>query len=303
MRNYNDGWEARSSQNVRTWKRENVKTIGLHYNPRLTTSLPLAQEIAGWLREQGVAAWICTPQQGTPEGFCAADTDLLITLGGDGTILRAMPLTAPLDVPVFGINLGRVGFLTECAPEDWQGALSRVLRGEGWVEERTMLDVTLLRAGEAIAQDHALNDAVVSRGGLARTIRLVAHVDGVPITRYVADGLILATATGSTAYAYAVGGPILPPWLDNLLLVPAAPHLSLSRPLVLNAEAVVEVEVQTQTPGMLTVDGRSEGQLLDGDRVRIERSSLLARFLRLRHRDDFYRSLVERLTPHNGVER
>ncbi len=268
----------------------------------LPAALPLAEEIAAWLSERTVDVWMCTPRRGAPEGFCAADTDLVITLGGDGTILRSMPLTAPLALPVFGINLGRVGFLTECAPEGWQQPLTRVLSGEGWIEERTMLYVTLVRAGDVIAEDHALNDAVISRGGLARTIRLLAYVDGVPLTRYVADGLILATATGSTAYAYAVGGPILPPWLDNLLLAPAAPHLSFARPLVFSPDTIIEVEVRSEQPGMLTVDGRSEGELLHGDRVRIARSPLMARFLRLRQPDDFYRTLVERLTPHNGVQ-
>ena len=151
-----------------------------------------------------------------------------------------MPRSAPAGTPILGINLGRVGFLTEALPESWEPTLARVLAGEAEIENRMMLCVTLVRGGEAIAREHALNDAVVSRGALARTVRLHTSVDGAWMARYVADALILATPTGSTAYAYAVGGPILPPWLDNIVLVPAAPHLSLERPLVLNAEAVGE---------------------------------------------------------------
>ena len=125
----------------------------------------------------------------------------------------------------------------------------------------------------------------------------MATVDG---RSHHADGLILATPTGSTAYAYAVGGPILPPWLENIVLIPAAPHLSLERPFVLDAEAVIEVRVETEISGMLSVDGRMEGELQDGDVVRVERSGITARFLRLRSRSDFYNTLVERLIPRNG---
>ncbi len=257
----------------------------------------MANEIAGWLRARDRDAWVCAT---TDHPQICKSADLLITLGGDGSILRAMQQSAPAGIPVLGINLGRVGFLTEAPPDAWEAALTRVLNGQGSLEERSMLCVKLFRGNEKLAEEQALNDAVVSRGALARTVRLTTHIDGALLTRYVTDALILATATGSTAYAYALGGPILPPWLDNILMVPAAPHLSLERPLVLDAGAVVEVEVHTDIPGMLSVDGRMEGELLDGDLVRIERSHLKGRFLRLRSRGDFYRSLVERLMPRNG---
>ncbi len=274
-----------------------LQAVGLAYNARIERSLPLARAIAAWLRERGIDVWLCTiPEYPTTE----ASADLLITLGGDGSILRAAQKAAPAATPILGINLGRVGFLTEAPPEAWESTLARVLAGEAEVEVRMMLCVTQIRDGVPIAQEHALNDAVVSRGALARTVRLHTYVDGALMTRYVADALILATPTGSTAYAYAVGGPILPPWLENLLVVPAAPHLSMERPLVLDADAVVRVELETEIPGMLSVDGRMEGELLNGDSVRIERSAVQVRFLRLRSRNDFYRTLVERLIPRNG---
>ncbi len=280
-----------------------MHNIGLFYNPRVSAALPLAKEIAAWLRAREIDAWLCSTKERPPEDkLCADTTDLLVTLGGDGTILRAMPLTAPLAIPVLGLNLGRVGFLTECLPEQWPTVMAQILDGKGGIEERLMLQVTLRRDETVIAQDVALNDAVISRGGLALTMRLETEVDGAPLTRYVADGLILATATGSTAYSYAVGGPILPPWIDNILLVPIAAHLSLDRPLVLNDESTVEVTVHTRVPGMLTVDGRLVGELQEGDHVQIERSALKGRFLRLRDRGDFYRTLVKRLTPRHGEE-
>ncbi len=275
-----------------------IRCVGLIYNVRVERSLALTQEIAAWLEAQGVQAWHCS----TPAYPASnARADLLITLGGDGTILRVAQHAAPDGIPLLGINLGRVGFLTEASPEDWPSALQRVLSGEGYVEKRMMLCVTLLRGGVAIAQEQALNDAAISRGALARTVRLSTFVDGALLTRYVADGLILSTPTGSTAYAYAVGGPILPPWLENIVMIPAAPHLSLDRPFVLDAEAVIEVRTETEIPGMLSVDGRMEGELENGDVVRVERSKMSAQFLRLRSRDDFYATLVERLTPHNST--
>jgi NAD+ kinase len=280
-----------------------MKNIGLFYNPRVSTAQPLAEEIAAWLKAREIQSWICSTKEQPPEDkLCADATDLLVTLGGDGTILRAMPLTAPLTIPVLGLNLGRVGFLTECMPERWPTVMTQILNGEGEIEERLMLQVTLVRDGSVVAQDVALNDAVISRGGLALTMRLETRIDGAPLTRYVADGLILATATGSTAYSYAVGGPILPPWIDNILLVPIAAHLSLDRPLVLNDEVKVDVTVHTRVPGTLTVDGRMVGELQEDDHVRIERSALKGRFLRLRSRGDFYQTLVKRLTPRNGEE-
>ena len=274
-----------------------IRHIGLVYNARVEKSLPLAIEIAEWLRTRGVQSWMCaTPEYPTVD----EPADLLLTLGGDGSILRVAQKAAPSGIAILGINLGRVGFLTEAPPEAWQSTLQRVLDGEGAIETRMMLCVTLLRNGSPVAQEQALNDAVISRGALARTVRLYTSVDGALMTRYVADGLILATPTGSTAYAYAVGGPILPPWLENIVLIPAAPHLSLERPFVLDAEAVIEVRVETEISGMLSVDGRMEGELLDGDVVRVERSGITARFLRLRSRSDFYNTLVERLIPRNG---
>jgi NAD+ kinase len=280
-----------------TSEERKIEQIGLVYNARVERSLPLAREISTWLDDQGIHTWYCaTPEHPTIK----KPADLLVTLGGDGSILRVAQRAAPAGVPILGINLGRVGFLTEAQPDSWEATLRRVLDGEGEVETRMMLCVTLLRDGEPVAQEQALNDAVVSRGALARTVRLYTAVDGTFMTRYVADALILATPTGSTAYAYAAGGPILPPWLDNIVMVAAAPHLSMERPLVLDAQSVVEVAVKTDIPGMLSVDGRMEGDLHDGDIVRIERSQIKARFLRLRNRNDFYETLVQRLTPRNG---
>jgi len=280
-----------------TQKLPPIRTIGLVYNVKVNAARPLATDIIAWLTARNIQSWCCPWNQQT---IWKDPADLLITLGGDGTILRTMQKAAPRGIPILGINMGRVGFLTEAPPDTWEAVLQRILNGEGWVEARAMLRITHIRNQQIQTEAHAVNDAVISRGALARTVHLETRIDGTLLTRYVADGLILATATGSTAYAYAAGGPILPPWLDNILLIPAAPHLSLERPLVLDAAASIEIIVNTYMPGMLTVDGHMAGELLHDDIVRIERSPLKARFLRLRSRTDFYNRLVARLAPRNG---
>jgi NAD+ kinase len=144
-------------------------------------------------------------------------------------MLRAGHLCAPCGVPILGINLGRLGFLIQVERGEWREMLDRLLEGEAWIEKRMMLQVNLLRSGEQAGTWHALNELVVSRGQYLRPVRLSASADGHLLTTYVADGLIASTATGSTAYALAAGGPILPPELRNILIVPIAPHLSVDR--------------------------------------------------------------------------
>ncbi len=277
-----------------------IRKVSLLFNPYLEASPRLAEEIAHWLAVRGIESWPCSV-----ESLIDGDVprpDLMLSLGGDGTILRAIHRTAGMEIPVLGINLGRIGFLTEASPQNWSVVLDQVLAGQGWLEQRTMLRASIYRGETLLYEGDALNDAVISRGAQARTVKLVTRVDGAFLTRYVADGLILATATGSTAYAYAVGGPVLPPWLHNLVLVPAAPHLSLDRPLVLDAGSTVEVIVHTALPGMLTLDGQEAGELVEGDRVVASRSPLRAHFWRLGNRDDFFKTLVARLTPRNGED-
>ncbi len=270
-------------------------TIGIIYNERVAEAQPLAEEIAAWLTERGRSVW-----QRTRSTFIRhpLPADLLLTLGGDGSILRAVGYAAPHGIPLLGINLGRVGFLTETPPQQWREVLTQALDGAGHIEERTMLRVTLLRAGRPITRQDALNDAVIGRGNVARAVHLAVTIGKIPFTTYVCDGVILATATGSTAYAYAVGGPVLPPWLDNLILVPTAAHLSFDRPLVLHPSSVIEITYRETIPGLLTVDGFPVSRLEQGDMVQVTRSPYHAKFLRLRPSAEFYRTLVPRLYAH-----
>jgi NAD+ kinase len=203
-------------------------------------------------------------------------------------------MTCGYGVPVLGVNIEHLGFLTELEPDEWMSALPRLLAGEAWVEERMMLYAEYHRGDESQGYE-ALNDVVVSRGSLARIVRLETHIDGSFLTTYAADGLIVATPTGSTAYAFAAGGPVLPPQLKNILLLPIAPHLSMDRAIVLSQGAMVKVLVHTDHQAILTVDGQFEYELQDGDQVTVQASHHAGRFVRLQDRTYFYRTLMERL--------
>jgi len=272
-----------------------MRRIGLLHHPKLPVSKPLAQEIAAWLEAAGIAAWQGSAWDEVGVAPHIADLDLIVTLGGDGTILRAARMCARHNVPILGINLGRLGFLTESPPAQWRAALERVLAGAYWVEERMMLHCESRRAGEIQARYEALNDVVVSRGGLARIIRVETRVDGARLTTFVADGVIVSTATGSTAYALAVGGPVMPPALRNILLIPIAPHLTLDRAIILPQGASLTLTIETDHRARLTVDGQFDQSLVNGDQVHIQASPYTGRFVRMQSPNYFYESLMEKL--------
>lgn len=277
-----------------------LDAIGILYHPHKPISVPLAQEIQGWLSSRGREVWITSSWDEPSVQKSIAHTDLVITLGGDGSLLRAARLAAPYKALLFGINLGRVGFLSECYPDNWQGPLARLLAYDYWVEERMMLVARALRDGQVTGQYQALNDVVISRGTLARAVQVDTWVDGGFLTSYFADGLIVSTATGSTAYALAVGGPILPPELKNILIIPIAAHLSMDRAVVLAQGAEVKAQIKTDHQAILTVDGQYEFDLESGDQVLVEASPYISRFVRVQPRSYFYRTLLARLVPANA---
>ncbi len=272
--------------------------VGILHHPRKPESQTLAEEMAVVLRERGCEAWLASAWDEEHVIPQLSGLNLLITLGGDGTILRAARMAARFDVPILGVKMGRLGFLAEIQPEHWQEPLERVLTGEFWLEERMMLAVTVHhRASERPHHHHyeALNDVVVSRGKLARIVRIATYLDGGYLTTFAADGVIVATATGSTGYALACGGPILPPELKNMLVIPIAPHLSLNRAIVLAQGTTVKMHVQSDHETILTIDGQFRVDLDNQDLVEVTSSPHLAHFVRLRDRNYFYRELMDRL--------
>lgn len=274
--------------------------VGVLAHPLRPQTFPVAAQIAEYLESKNIDHWIYTRWEESDVAERIQGCDLVVAIGGDGAMLRAARVCAPHRVPVLGINMGQLGFLTEIpGPDAWEDLLARVLAGEGWIEERMMVQATQLRGRVEMATGDALNDIVISRGVVPRTIRLETYIDQDWATTYNADALVIATATGSTAYALACGGPILPPELRNILIVPVAPHLSMERPIVLSEGATVQVVAAENNSSeiVLTVDGNDMGVVEPGDIIRVQASQHVSRFVRLRERHYFYRSLLDRLEP------
>ncbi len=273
-----------------------ISQAGILFNPEVSEAQPLATEIAAWLTQRLENIWVVSTKDLETCRQGDIHSTLFIVLGGDGTTLMAARLAAPCKVPIFGVNLGRVGFLSEASPTDWPEKLARVLHGEFWVERRLMLRAEVVRDGGSLAEMMALNDVVVSRGVKVRVVRFHLFVDGDHVTTYTADGLITATPTGSTAYSMAAGGPLLPPQLFNFLVLPVAPHLSFERPLVLHQEAVVKIQVETEHEAMVTADGQDAFFLRDGDEVIITKHHCESLFARVDEPSYFYLRLMQKLS-------
>jgi NAD+ kinase len=272
-----------------------VKRIGILYHPKVPATRNRAREIETFLQKKGLSVWVCSAWDREKAGELIKGTDLLITVGGDGTILRAAQVTIPGTTPILSINLGKLGFLTELSADEALPELPGILDGKGWIDERAILQAEVVTPARQPQVFHALNDVVVARGVIARLTRIEASIDGQPLTTYRADGVIVATATGSTAYALAARGPILYPQSQDFLLAPVAPHLSLAFPLVVPATAVITLRLDTYLTATLSVDGHINLSLANGDTVTIRRSPHVARFLRVRPEGSFYGSLEEKL--------
>jgi len=272
-----------------------LQRIAIAAHPRIPDTQGEAVKIAAFLEEQGIKVFSSLLYDETLMSLIKDGSfDLLIALGGDGTMLRAGHLCGPSGVPILGINLGHFGFLMEVRQNQWQEMLPRLLGGDYWLERRMMLCTELNRSGAMLGKWDVLNEVVVGRGETVRPVHLTASVDGRYLTTYVADALIAATPTGSTAYALAAGGPILPPELRNILLVPVAPHLSIDRAIVLAEGSSVTIVVNTSHQAVLSVDGQTPVSLKDGDQVQAHASEYTVQFVRFQDPGYFYRNL----TPH-----
>ncbi|WP_240677218.1 NAD kinase [Actinacidiphila soli] len=210
--------------------------------------------------------------------------ELIIVLGGDGTLLRGAEFARASGVPMLGVNLGRVGFLAEAERDDLDKVVDRVATKEYEVEERMTIDVLVRNDGHIVHVDWALNEASVEKQARERMIEVVTEVDGRPVSRFGGDGVVCATPTGSTAYAFSAGGPVVWPEVEALLMVPISAHALFAKPLVTSPRSVLAVEVQPQTPhGVLWCDGRRTVELPAGARVEVRRGAVPVRLARLHH--------------------
>ncbi len=254
----------------------------------------LARVAAAWLTTHGHSVWT-TRTDGAALGLDdliddrdASSADLVICIGGDGTTLRAVHLLDGAAVPIVAVNVGLLGYLTEVEPPLLEAALERWFAGPAdghWtIDERMMLEVTIVAAGVDTTTRLALNEAVVEKQEPGHTVRLSVDIDGAPFTSYAADGLILATPTGSTAYSLSARGPVLSPRLKAVLLTPVSPHMLFDRSLALDPSELVGVEVLGHRPVMVSIDGQPLCTLIEGDRVEVRASAKVATFVRFTDR-------------------
>ncbi|MBQ4511483.1 MAG: NAD(+)/NADH kinase [Anaerolineaceae bacterium] len=270
------------------------KRIAVTWHPSLEDARVMAAEIVHALRGRSVDR---------AESFSLSDKrfrselhdgqfDLMIALGGDGTMLRAGKLGAPVNVPVMGINLGHFGFLVETQRNEWQARLDDLLNGNWETDKRMMIHADHFRGEKKMNSWEVLNDIVLARALSLRPVHLIVHVNEIELAEYVADGLILATATGSTSYSQSVGGPILRPDMRNMLLTPISPNLCVDRCLVLPDSDLVTFILDGNVEAIVSPDGYEGADLAFGDRVVAKASEHSALFVRFEDKGVFYRNIT-----------
>ena len=229
--------------------------------------------------------------------------DMAITLGGDGTLLSAAAAVSLHDIPILGINLGRLGFLAEIEPDDIAHYIGKLLNDDYHIENRIMLQADVIRNGETIAQFHALNDIVVSRASLSRLLNLKLLIDGHNLDAFYSDGVILSTPTGSTAYSLSAGGPILDPSLDAVLMTPICPHTMHARSMVLPLNRVysVKLDVHGAPSSTVTADGKTGIGLMEGDTVTVKRSPYTTKLIKITGKS-FYDTVRQKISEHGTGE-
>ncbi len=272
-----------------------MKNIGILYQPQRSDSAQLAQEVGQVLQKYDISIWQGVAHDYASLEKAAPGLDLLITLGGDGTIVSASRVVAQHGVPVLGINLGRLGFLAEVEPSEVQKAIRAVLEGQYTIEERMMLRAELWRDHKILLNAEAINDVVLGRGAAARTVRVAVEVDSHYVMTQTADGIIVSTPTGSTAYCLAAGGPIVAPDLPCMVIMPIAAHLTLAHAIVVPARRYIRLKLVKGQGAMLTIDGQLDSELRVGDEVLTRASEYKAKFVRFGGDGYFYETILRRL--------
>ena len=266
-----------------------IRTVGIISKPIREKTCAVVPPLIEWLRARNIELLLDKETRACIDGKARAvareklgeSIELLVVLGGDGTLLSAVRALGPHKVPILAVNLGGLGFLTSVTLEELYPMLEQVLEGKHLTGERMMLEAEVIRSGKATERHTALNDAVANKGALARMLDFDVDVDGKHVGRYRADGLIVATPTGSTAYSLAAGGPIIQPELDAFVITPICPHMLTNRPLVIPDTSRVEIDFSAaEGPVYLTMDGQIGIQLSSTDRVAIRKSPTRVQLVR-----------------------
>ncbi len=279
-----------------------VRTVGVVGKKRIDLVVRTAEQLVDWLRARQVECLVeeelavCSGLLvGCPRQELPSRIDLLVVLGGDGTLLSAARLLAGSQVPLLGVNAGGLGFLTEVALEEMFQVLQQVLEGEITITQRSLLDAVVWREGEKVASHSVLNDVVVNKGVLARIIDLETHIDDYYLTTFKADGLIISSPAGSTAYNLSAGGPIVHPALGCIILTPICPHTLTNRPIILPEDRTIRVSLGSVYGEVyLTFDGQVGYRLIDGDLLEVRTSPHRLSLIKSPHRS-FYEVLRSKL--------
>lgn len=283
------------------------KSIGILTKPKFPEVKATLQGVVAWLRDRQItvlldttSAALLNEQGGIQKTQLAGKADVLLILGGDGTILHAARLAAERSIPILGVNMGGLGFLTEVRLDDLYASLDRVFANDFVLDERLMLQIHVHRHGETVARGIALNDVVISKGTLARMIELKIAIQGQFVTNLRADGLIVGTPTGSTAYSLSAGGPIINPAVQSLILTPISPHTLTHRPLIVPGNVEIEVTLTSRDDGaMATLDGQVGIAMTQGDTVVIQASEHRTKLIRFPE-SHYYEVLREKLKWGDG---
>lgn len=274
-----------------------MNKVAIIHNPHSPESVLLSAELVSWLRARGIAAWRGSSAEGR-EPHVLDGVDLIVALGGDGTVLRAAHLAMACGAPVLPVALGHLNFMAELLPENLYDGVARVLAGNGWDDVRSLLAAEIRHAhdgGREPVHTLALNEVLVARGDINRTVAVEVAIYDAPLTTYHADGVIVSTATGSTAYALSAGGPIIDPRSKALALVPVAAHLTNIPSLVLHEDAVVTLTLRSRYLAAFSADGRDHIPLHEGDVVVVRRAAQTCTFARVDLQTTFYSRMTQRL--------
>ncbi len=280
--------------------------INLIANALRPDAITAARQTVAWLKQhqietgaEGEVAAMIEATSVHPQEL--ADCDLLISFGGDGTLIRAAHSASARGTPILGVYFGRFGFVTQCQPSEIGAALSQFFDGKSKIEDRMMIRTELWRNDVSVATLHSLNEAALQRAATTRMLHFGVIIDGQDLTSYPADGVIVATPTGSTAYNLSAGGPIVDPTVEAIIVTAITPHTLAARPLVLHPSSVVELSVETKGDAILSADGQSRLNMLSGDHIRVTRSDRVTRLITI-NEHDFLTKLSEKLDWGHSIE-
>jgi NAD+ kinase len=266
-----------------------IESVGIVVKPSHQEAMATAAEISAWLAEHGVAqAGEAVSALAEIEGSALAHADMIVVLGGDGTMIATARMIGERDVPVLGINYGGLGYLTDFRIEELFPAMETIIAGDYETDRRVMLDAELSHDGEVTARGRVLNDVVINKAALARIIEIEVSLNGLYVNSFRSDGFIVATPTGSTAYNLSAGGPIIFPSMNAVVLTPICPFTLTNRPIVVPDTAEIELRLKHENEGVvLTFDGQTGYQLTAGDRVRIRKSATTFNLVKPANRNYF----------------